>query len=55
MFNFFSDDYDRNILEENDPVSFHHFNDIDPRKVYQTWFQKSDLEFIKNLQIRDEL
>ncbi|XP_045533351.1 beta-1,3-glucosyltransferase isoform X3 [Pieris brassicae] len=44
-------DYPREVLARDRPISFHRHSTPDPLKVYATWFQHDDLA----LRIRDEL
>ena len=38
------EEYVEELLEENDPISFHHFDSTDPRKTYEKWFKRADDE-----------
>ncbi|XP_073943631.1 beta-1,3-glucosyltransferase-like isoform X2 [Choristoneura fumiferana] len=46
-------DYPREVLSRDRPVSFHRHSSPDPYKVYATWFQHDDLAL--KLRHRDEL
>ena len=41
------EDYVTSVLEETDPISFHHFTNTDPRKNYANWFKSADQQFLK--------
>ena len=34
--------YGQSVLEYDDPISFHKFNQEDPAKIYADWFADSD-------------
>jgi hypothetical protein len=41
------EDYVASLLEETDPISFHHFTNTDPLKNYAKWFKTADQQLAK--------
>jgi hypothetical protein len=49
------EEYVEELLEQNDPISFHHFDSTDPRKTYRKWFETADQELAKYKEQHQEL
>ena len=42
------EDYIPKLLEQNNPISFHHFTKTNPKKNYEKWFRAADEVLIKH-------